>query len=385
MGELNLILLHALLHLSRLVLAAGSSCRITLIPLPSVEAALQQSINQSHASESAASSPHQPQRRETRSVARAIDGFTPLIVENDGKRCSSASGLHIRFVQEWGELPQASERFYHPSLMWHGRVGSVTSLAAALTQLLSPLGAPRLFPPVSWDELIERKDLIYDIFQPYMLPSRWVSTADKEMKQLAAALIQSLPNGQYRVKGAQAWGASCGVTVAISSGACDELPGIIERFVHEWHQPAIGVQPFVDSFPGNELRFWTMADEGANVAAGEPRFRFTAILLKTRLSFRNTSITRFDAEVYSTVHDDSAACGKLLEQMLKEQSAFFERIYQLGVRFLRVDMGFNPSSDRAFLNEFAAAPDGNTWSQVHKQDLLWRVGMQMADGLGETV
>lgn len=70
-----------------------------------------------------------------------------------------------------------------------------------------------------------------------------------------------------------------------------------------------------------------------------------------------------------------------MQQAHREQAAFFEHIYKLGVRCLRFDMGYDAASKTAFFNEFASAPDGKSRSEVHQQDLLWLVGTQMIDGM----
>ncbi len=113
------------------------------------------------------------------------------------------------------------------------------------------------------------------------------------------------------------------------------------------------------------------------------RFRSTNILLKTSadLDRANSDGIPFKAEVYAAVHEDSLARSKLIDRTQHEQVAFFEHIYKLGMRCLRFDMGFDATNKTAFFNEFASAPDGNSWSEVHQQDLLWLVGTQMINGM----
>jgi hypothetical protein len=264
--------------------------------------------------------------------------------------------------------------------MWFGHLATLDGIHGTLTPLLQPLGA-RLYPPLSWDILIERKDKIYTIFHSYMLPTTWVTAEGRSVEVLTAELLRGKPDGRYRIKGACSCCGKCSATIDVKAGACASLQEEVTRFVLQNHQPSIGIQPFIESFPSSELRFWTVADSTAD--AGHLRFRSTNILLKTSadLDRANSDGIPFKAEVYAAVHDDSLACSKLIDRMQLEQAAFFEHIYTLGVRCLRFDMGYDATSKTAFFNEFASAPDGNSWSEVHQQDLLWLVGTQMIDGI----
>jgi len=205
--------------------------------------------------------------------------------------------------------------------MWFGHLASLDGVHSALTSLLQPLGAA-LYPPLNWDSLIERKDKIYAIFHSYMLPTTWIPEEGKSAQTLQAELLGGKTDGRYRIKGACSCCGKCGATIDIQAGACPALQAEAARFVLESHQPSIGIQPFIDSFPSSELRFWTVADRTAS--AGHPRFRSTNILLKTGadLDRANSDGIPFTAEVYAAVHDDSLACSKLIDRMQHEQAAF---------------------------------------------------------------
>jgi len=368
-GELNLVLLHMLRELA----SRSTPCCVTLLPMSALEAALQQDLKSPVAAPALSSSPA--------AAAVARRRVQPLHFMPGGTTATRSVTVSLRFASSWSELPSSAHSFYCPSLMWFGHLASLDGVHSALTSLLQPLGAP-LYPPLSWDSLIERKDKIYAIFHAYMLPTTWVAAEGKSISALTAELLRGKPDGRYRIKGACSCCGKCGATIDIKGDACPALQAEATRFVLESHQPSIGIQPFIDSFPSSELRFWTVADSTAS-AAGHLRFRSTNILLKTSadLHHANSDGIPFKAEVYAAVHDDSLACSKLIDRMQHEQAAFFEHIYELGVRCLRFDMGFDAATKTAFFNEFASAPDGNSWSEVHQQDLLWLVGTQMINGM----
>jgi len=133
------------------------------------------------------------------------------------------------------------------------------------------------------------------------------------------------------------------------------------------------LQPYIDGFEQCEYRFWCVAEDEPMPHA--PRFT-QLLLLKTEVS--GAGIT---AQQYSALHPDTRACAALVRRMQMEHADFFERIYSLGVRCLRFDCGFNFVTQQPFFSEFASAPDGNMWSEVHQQDLAWMVGQHMADGI----
>ena len=90
-----------------------------------------------------------------------------------GTAASAPARVSLQFASSWSELPSSAHSFYCPSLMWFGHLASLDGVHSALSALLRPLGAP-LYPPLSWDSLIERKDKIYAIFHSYMLPATWI-------------------------------------------------------------------------------------------------------------------------------------------------------------------------------------------------------------------
>jgi hypothetical protein len=108
---------------------------------------------------------------------------------------------------------------------------------------------------------------------------------------VVAELLRDKPNGRYRIKGACSCCGLCGATIDVQAGASASVEAEVTRFVRKNHQPGIGIQPFVSSFPASELRFWTVADDhtlhrsSSGVANMQPpRFRSTNILLKTSAS-----------------------------------------------------------------------------------------------------
>lgn len=119
--------------------------------------------------------------------------------------------VSLRFASSWSELPSSAHSFYCPSLMWFGHLATLDGVHGTLASLLQALGA-RLYPPLSWDTLIERKDKMYAIFHSYMPPTTWVTVQGGSIQALAAELLRGKPNGRYRIKGACSCCGKCGAT-----------------------------------------------------------------------------------------------------------------------------------------------------------------------------
>ena len=391
MGELNLIVLHMLRELA----SRPTVCMVTLLPMRALAASIEECLRPSNtlsaaATASASSSVFASTAAASSSspAAAARRRFQPLrfttpVPESGALRPPS---VFIRVASSVLDLPPSAHAVYCPSLMWFGHLASLAKLNAAMEQqLIHPLQA-RLFPPISWDELIQSKDKIYTVFHSYMLPTKWVPTAGKCTNQVVAELLRGVSDGHYRVKGSCSCCGRCSATITVQSGRSEELEAEVARFILKSFQPSIGIQPLLASFPSNELRFWTVAEDGAAAVAAaaaptihpseqhQARFHKTGLLLKTSalLVRANDNGIPFQAEMYTAVHADSLACSKLIDRMLLEQASFFERIYQLGVRSLRFDMGYNADTKTAFFNEFATAPDGNSPPARTRSDLAHR-------------
>ena len=363
-------------------------CMVTLLPMRALAASIEEGLRPSNHHPAAAAAVSSSAFVSTAAAsssspaAAARRRFQPLHFTTHSPKSGTSRlpSVFIRVASSVLDLPSSAHAIYCPSLMWFGHLASLAKLNAVMQQqLLRPLRAS-LFPPISWDELIESKDRIYAIFHKYMLPTTWVPTASKRTDQVVAELLRGVSDGHYRVKGSCSCCGKCSTTIVVQSGRCEELEAEVTRFIHKSHQPSIGIQPFVATFPSNEMRFWTVADDGAT---HQPRFHKTGLLLKTSavLERANDNGIPFQAEVYAVLHADSLACSRLLDCMLVEQASFFENVYQLGVRSLRFDLGYNADTRTAFSNEFATAPDGNSWTHMHGQNLIWLVGTQLVDGM----
>lgn len=354
-GEVNLLLLHLLSRLA----SRQQSSTITLLPTSALEAAL-------------SSVAHGASNSTWKAHSKADFAWQQL-------RFADQQSVRIRGVGSWSALDPADVIFC-PSLMSFSSISPLPTLRSAFISLLQQLGA-KPFPPPSWNDAIEHKDNVYNTFHPYMLTTKWVTMQDRKPEDVATELLHDVSDGQYRLKGSYSMCGACGATVVVRNGACSELRSHLDRFAESYHQQTVGLQPFIPSLSQSELRFFTVVTGSAASGPGH-RFHKTGIIIRTKLKGSSTSNgSDFQAEHYAAVHSHSLACSELVDTLQQKQPDFFEQLYKLGLRCLRFDVGFDPASNRAFLNEFAAAPDAVTWSSLHQQDLLWFVASQTVDSI----
>jgi len=236
--------------------------------------------------------------------------------------------------------------------------------------MLGELGAT-LWPPTSWEEILENKDQIYTKFNKFMLRARWVKldAVQGSVEKLAAGLLSFCRlDGEYFIKGSLSCAKTCGTSVKVVGGRCPELVEILRKWVDEMHQRCVGIQSFMPGFDRLELRTWLVPDSVAR------RWR-PALTIKTELL-----PTGLSAELYQPLHGAGLRVAQLVDEMLAEHAPFFEQLRQMGIPALRVDCGYDSASEKAFFNEFAAV-EAWIWSEVHGQDLAAVVGR----GLGDSV
>jgi hypothetical protein len=302
----------------------------------------------------------------------------PLLMETGAKH----SRIELRWCRDWRHVCTADIPLggvYLPSCFCLSSKGLHVDHDALqrFSKLLASSGAPRLWPPLSWDEMLERKDLIYSRLNKYMLPAQWVSLAsvDNSIKRLEASILQWCKrrgDGFFWLKGRESCAKVCCCRITLKDGCfVEDVAALLEGFVTIHQQIGVGVQKYCADLPLFELRTWLVADPFS-------RSWRSAVTIKT--SWSNDG--ELHAELFQPLHGKGLLIAGLIDTMLSEKAEFFTQLLQSGIPALRVDCGYDsdPKEPRAFLNEFAATTAW-MWSELTGQDLPFVVGRAMGESL----
>jgi len=288
----------------------------------------------------------------------------------------SHSPLRLRWCRSWSEATRVfpPRVVYLPSLMWLIEDCSFEQAGRYASAMLHEVGAT-VWPPFSWEAMVEHKDKIYSQFNKFMLPARWVKmdAVEGSVERLASSLLgfcyqQGRGDGRYFIKGSLSCGKICGKEITITDGQCPELVEVLREWVEKQHQTAFGIQPFMPGFDEFELRTWLVADRVAG------RWR-SALTIKTQFAHGVATV-----ELYQPIHGKGLRIAQLVDDMLLQRASFFEQLLQLGLPALRVDCGYDDAGKRAFFSEFAAC-QASMWTEVHDQDLAYVVGREMGEAM----
>jgi hypothetical protein len=372
-SEFTIQLLHLLSSLhDHLIQRPGSTLVVTMLTRQALRDEVTKRLR---SSDSAASSSALPAAAS--GAAAASDDPQPLLFSAD----ATDSPIRLRWCKSWSDAihistPGPARVVYLPSLMWLGDDCSLELAERLVTSMLGEIGAT-LWPPTSWEAMVEHKDKIYARFNKFMLPARWVavSAVQGSVERLAASLLgfcsqQGRGDGRYFIKGSFSFAKLCGQAITVTGGQCPELVNVLRSWVEEGHQTAIGIQPFMPGFDEFELRTWLVADQVAG------RWR-SALTIKTQMGEKGAAMS---TELYLPMHGAGLRIAQLVDDMLLERAPFFEELLKLGLPALRVDCGYDRTEQRAFFSEFSAC-EAFMWSQVHGQDLAYVVGRAMGDAV----
>ena len=308
-----------------------------------------------------------PQRRPSRSTEGQ-----PLRFSAYGK----PSQIFIRWCESWGDAICCSippRVVYLSTLFWMLKECTLERAGALVNTMLQEIGAS-LWPPTSWEALLENKDQVFAKFNKFMLPARWVTmrAVNDNVKRLASQLLGFCPNdGRYFVKGSCSCDADCAQSIVVAGGKCAQLAGLLRGWTESMHQQCFGIQPFVPGFGDFELRTWIVPDHVTK------RWR-SVLTIKTMLTTKG----RIWGEQYQPLHGPGLPVARLIDEMLTEHAPFFEQLRGLGLPALRIDCGYDGANKRAFFSEFAAC-EAWMWSEVHGQDLAYVVGRAAGDRVWE--
>ena len=375
-SEFTIQLLHLLsaLH-DHLAQRPGSTLTVTMLTRQGLRDEVTRRLNSADSASSSAPPPAAASSAASSAAPAATDDTQPLLFSAD----ATDSPLRLRWCNSWSHAVHVSTParvIYLPSLMWLGDDCPPEQAERLLTSMLGEVGAT-LWPPTSWEAMVEHKDKVYARFNKFMLPARWVavSAVQGSVERLAASLLgfcsqQGRGDGRYFIKGSFSFAKLCGRCITVAGGQCPELLEVLRTWVDEGHQTAIGIQPFMPGFDEFELRTWLVADQVTG------RWR-SALTIKTQMAEQGNAMS---TELYQPMHGAGLRIAQLVDDMLSERAPFFDELLQLGLPALRVDCGYDHAGQRAFFSEFSAC-DAFMWSEVHGQDLAYVVGRAMGDAV----
>lgn len=363
-SEFTVVLLHLLsaLH-DRLLERPGSSLVVTMLTRQALRDEVERRLSGSSSSSASTAPPS------SNSKGKAAVRGSPLLFSAN----ATDSPLRLRWCNSWSDAVRISSPprvVYLPSLMWLAEECSVEQAERLVTLMLGEIGAT-LWPPASWEAMMEHKDKVYSRFNKFMLPARWVAlrAVNGDIPRLAVTLLGFCrTDGDYFLKGSYSFAKLCGQRITVTDGRCPELVNVLRRWVGKDHQTAIGIQPFMPGFDEFELRTWLVADQVTG------RWR-SALTIKTQLSEQGAAMS---TELFQPLHGEGLRIAQLVDDMLSERADFFSKLHELGLPALRIDCGYDRDEKRAFFSEFSAC-DAFMWSEVHGQDLAYVVGRAAGD------
>jgi hypothetical protein len=316
---------------------------------------------------------------------------------------SSDSRLEYRVCHSLAEAIHSGHplrAIFLPNLMWYSPCGPLVSLRERLSLLCSTVQQRQgglsvsVYPPSQWDDELEMKDTVYNTFRSVMLPSVVASIQtwnpfETGLLATANALVQQCPQGGlYVLKGCYGDCARAvvpGISLVSHNGgsaACapPALVAAMRRLVIDLKQHTFMLQKHVPNLRLHEYRMWYMA---LPAAPNGPRvFRMVAMVHTTYSAATPPALTALPS---SPLDPQSCACFDLAQRiMLGNEHVFSQlraRLLAMGCFALRVDCGFDPDTQTAFLNELTAPADAAIFTFIHETELVLSLGTMLAEGL----
>ena len=293
----------------------------------------------------------------------------PLLI--DGK----PSQLRVHFCKRWAVAAAAVgvRALWIPALNTHlGEIASEFDCRVLVQQLLSYFPRAQLFPPLSWDDLFEHKEKVYELFgSAHMLPACWLSLSSPESAHaVASKLLQGRADGAWVVKGSSSWAGRTVSAICIRSGGCAKLPFILAKLYSQFHQRCVGIQPYDAGLRHQEQRVFLVPDAASSTGWRQ--------CLSARTFWCNGSIT---CQLELPTHGVALSIARFVDSLLVECAAPFRRALELRIPLLRLDCGFSQHDQRCFLSELCCAGDVNLFTRVHWQDLAYVCGRSFAKEL----
>lgn len=407
MCESHYLALVTILEFITLCPADPSPLNIALIPFTSFGLALQHSSSDSQ------------HRAAPASFVTGVAKLPPEFKSFEGKDCGILSStkrlLNFAYI-EWSRLENLPIRVLHvPTLLWFLDHGTLAQLQRRFERLASHHYAV-IAPPLSQDENIERKDLLYKALGKYMLPTVFYRLTDESLESVEKRILADLPNpGVYVMKGSyvqRAQGSELDLlfTFILTSCIlflCPLSAGVYSSYgkrnlvlawqdgklvVRIWdkaghspanetlleclknmrdlHQTDILICPYVEGFRQREYRYWTIVQPKLKKHSSNSDFTPLA-MIETATRVVDKDVPEQSAVMADVTEPEAAACQRLLIERILP-SPYVADLYRVhGITAIRFDLGYDHRHGGGpFLSEIAAAPDGVIYFCVHETNLL---------------
>ena len=358
-GDLTLQLLHMLLALQKLMELHRPNATLSVLMVPLV---ILQSVTRGLHLQSAAVPP----------PAASPPACDPLVMK--GRRPL----MRLHFCARWAEAAAAPNVFalFILSLTTDVMESACENRPVVAAKLLQSFPGAQLFPPLSWDDLLERKDVIYQRFGPaFMLPAAWFAVPTlQSVEHVAAQMLAGRADGRWMIKGSFSYGGLTCHSVQIKGGACAQLQQVLTTLYTQEHQRSIGIQPYEQGLHDFELRAYLVRDPRLDVGWRPAVFVRTHIL-------QHNDFSSFEAEQMQPVYGRSLEIAGFIDNLLSAHKDFFKQAVKLELPLLRLDCSYSPSLRRSFLSEMCPAGPAVLFTHVHAQELAVVAGRGLAQGL----
>jgi len=307
-----------------------------------------------------------------------IPTFHPLRFSNQ------TSCLSLACCSTWSDAiatPNIRALFI-PSIIEHlGSCAPAAELPSLLTSMCAASTPPmQLYPPFSWHELTCFKDSVFKQFgSAFMLNAHWLPLpTDASLPAVAEQVVRIHPNAHIMMKGHFSACSSAAVPLQIRHGRCDQLKPALRDLFSTCQQRCIGIQLFVQALRKFEQRTYLVPDP----AAAHGWRQCVHVTTGIEGSDRTRSLSSlWSAQQQAPTHGLSLKIAGFVDQLLRVHAPFFQRALDLQMPLLRIDCGFDPATDRCFLNELMGPVNTCCYTAVHEQGLVYVIGVGLAEGL----
>ena len=128
-------------------------------------------------------------------------------------------------------------------------------------------------------------------------------------------------------------------------------------------QREFGLQPAVSGFESEEFHLIFASGDDADT-----RWRFACMLRKSRANTATGSASTIQQDCVGSLA--ASACYNLAMLIMTTKPMQDLLTQTPRIPALRLDCGFYPETQKAFLNELAASPGGRLFSGAHQLDIL---------------
>lgn len=159
----------------------------------------------------------------------------------------------------------------------------------------------------------------------------------------------------------------CAAPVSITEGKSIQVEAYVYHWTNNEGQREFGIQQFISGLPEQEHRLWFVSGSTPDGSALQWRL---ALYLQSRIVVNEKKQKLVEIEQGCVLSPEANACYDFALKLIAEK--YFTDLLTLKhpIPAIRLDCGYNPKTNAAFLNELAVSPGGWIFSQVHGLDIL---------------